>query len=445
MGAAQPLGANAGTLGIGWLRFELTGLYNEDTLMLSYAKKVSDKFSFGANAKYLKLTYGEDQYTLNALDNNGNATGGQDGLFAAYGRAKANYDIDLGVQYKLAYNYRLGLMIENLTSPNLALDSSVSAPLRTAYKFGITHTAPTYLILVDFMLKKFNDSTTDWEASPAGEKRVSNNIALRGALNIGSRELVKVSCGIGYKLEGFEVDYALVYPLSGVQGTMGDHRISVLFRFGPVIRAPENSEAIMKEYDDEKQAHTATKKKLQEARAELERLRRELDEQLSRPVPAVPVVKEAKPMPSPVVAQPVKPVEPAPAAKAPEAKPAEVAPIKAAAVNTAQYLRELNQYRKTASDFSIPQRLAKIEDMIKKYGSELNISEAEQEKAVLVSEQKAQEKYFKDSLDYYRNMARYGIKKEEKMDILKRMINKYKTMGIDVTEAQKEMDKLGGK
>ncbi len=448
LGVAQPLGKNAGALGIGWLRFALAGLYSEDTMMLTYARDGSflnkgwKDVSFGVNLKYLKIAYGQDQYTMNALDNNGNATGAQDSLFATYGNTKGNIDADLGVQYKISYNYKLGLMIENLSQPNLALQSDVFAPLWTTYKFGITHTGKTSLQLIDFMFKQF-DGSSDWQVATGGEKQVSDNIALRGALDIGSRELVDISCGIGYKIDNFQIDYAMVYPISGIQGTLGDQRISVIFRFGPVIHKPENTEKLMKQYNEEKQARMETENKLQEANTELARLRKALKIQLSKPAPVVPVVAAItkKPVPETVLAPKttVQVVVPVTSVKAATVQKAPVA-----TVTTAQYLRELNQYRKTANETSIPQRLRKVDEIIKKYGAQLNVTEAQQEHTVLVDEQKAQEKYFKDSLDYYRNMASYGIKREEKMDILKRMINKYKTMGINVSEAQNELDKIGG-
>lgn len=455
VGIAQPLGLKYGTLGLGWLRFELSGLYNEDTLIVSYAKDATfikrpwaKNLNLGVNLKYLRLGYGEDKYTLNALDNNGNATGFQDSLFAVYGRTKSNIDIDLGAQYRLGYNYKVGFMIENLTEPNLALQKDVSAPLYRAYKMGITYSGRTFMAVVDWMFKNYNGGT-DWEVSPAGEKRVSDSVALRGALNIGSRNLVKVACGIGYKIDAFQVDYALVYPLSGVKGTMGDHRISVLFRFGKVIRAPEKAEEIIAKYDEERQAHIATKKKLQEAKTELEKLRRDIEEQLSRPEPVVPVV--AKPVKAePVVAAPLK-VSPAvvpaekPGVKALTQTTTPAVAVQASAGAAAEYAKEFGRYRRVAANMSIPQRLAMVEAITKKYGSLTNISEAEQERKTLSGEQKAQSKYFKDSLEYYRNMAKYGIKKEERMDILKRMIKKYEAMGIDVSEAQAEMDKIQGK
>jgi len=442
LGVAQPLGSDAGTLGIGWLRFELTGLYSEDTMMISYArdgsflnKSWANKVTFGANLKYLRLSYGQDPYSLNALDNFGNASGARDSLFAHYGTSKDNMDADIGMQYRIGDNYKIGMMIENLTEPNLALQPGVSAPLWRTYKLGITHTGKSYLALVDFMFKKFND-TTDWEVAPAGEKWVSKSVALRGSLNIGSRELVNVSCGVGYKIDNFQIDYAMIYPLSGIQGTIGDQRISFLFRFGPVIHLADASEKMMKKYNEEKQAHAFTKKKLQEANAELEKLRSEMELQLSMPAPVVPVSKK-------IHSAALAPSTTA-HAQAPAIAPKPEAAQKVSADSTAQYLKELNQYRATAQELTIPQRLAKIDAIIKKYRSELNLSEAQQERAVLINEQKAQGKYFKDSLDYYRSMAKYGIKKEEKMDILKRMISKYKGMGIDISEAQKEIDKIEG-
>jgi len=436
IGVAQPLGRNSGTLGLGWLRFELAGLYDEDTFMLSYAHPWGQNLSYGLNLKYMGIKYGQDQYTQNALDNNGNATGVPDSLFATFGRTKSNMGLDIGMQYKLAYNYKMGFMIENVTEPNFALQSSISSPLYRTYKIGITHTGSSYLTLIDFLSQQY-DGGTDWEVTPAGEKRVSNNIALRGALDIGSRELIKVACGIGYKVDNFQVDYALIYPLSGIQGTMGENRISVLFRFGPIIRSEDKVAEITVKYNEEKQARMLTEKKLKEANAELAKLRKALEEQLSRPAPVVPVVKGKTKSVSASVK--TKPLEQAVTSEI--STPAESTTATDA---TAQYQRTMNNYRKSASGMTLPQRLSKVEAMIKKYGSLTNVSEAEQEHNVLSNEKKAQEKYYRDSLDYYRNMAKYGIKKEESIDILKRMINKYRALGIDVSDAQKEMERLQG-
>jgi len=441
-GVAQPLKNNYGTLGFGWLRFALAGLYTEDTFIISYAREASfikRGLNLGVNLKYLKLGYGQDQYTMNALDNNGNATGLPDSLFATYGNTKNNFDLDLAAQYMPAANYKIGLMIENLFEPNLALQPGVSSPLYSVYKLGVTHTGKTSAVLVDFMSKGYSGGT-DWEAAPAGEKMISDNVALRGALNIGSRQLVNVSCGIGYKIDNFQVDYAMVYPLSGIQGTLGNQRISVLIHFGPVIRRSESADELIAKYEAEKQAHLLTMKKLQEVNIELEKLRRDLDEQLSKPEPVVPVVDNTY--------------------KAAVTAPADVSGAKQIINSTAtvgvtaqtqaqalaeEYSMVLYQYRKAAAEMSIPQRLLKIEAIIKKFGSAMKVTDAVQERTTLLNEQKAQAKYFKDSLDYYRNMANYGIKTEEKVDILKRMINKYKAIGVDVSEAQDEMDKIQGK
>jgi hypothetical protein len=431
MAIARPMKFNRdyGTLGAGWIRFDLSGLYQENTFILSYAKYgLLPNLSVGINIKYLRLMYGQDDYTMNALDVNGNATGVPDSLFTTYGNSLGKIDFDFGLQYKLSHNYRMGLMVSNITEPNLALETGVVASLPRVYKLGFAHIGPTYAIAIDAMTKTFNQ-TSDWEVDAGAEKSFKFGMALRGGLAIGSRELANVTAGLGYVVDNFRIDYALVYPLSGVSGTMGNHRFSLTTRFGPVIRTFTDNAELTAKLEKEKALRIKVEKELEESKKQVEQLRGEIEALLKRPAAAV------SPMPG-------IPETPAPAQKA---KPVTVTGKKPSGpVTTTGYIEEMNNYKKNGNQMTIPKRIDFLKNVLDTYKDKVNTLEAESEYAVMVGELKAQKKYYLDSLTYYRKMVDQGINRDEQISILKKMVTKYESIGIDVSEAKRELGKVQG-
>lgn len=451
LGAAHPLHKNYGSIGFGWMRFELSGLYSEDSVQFSYArsgnfikKPWGKKLTLGASLKYMRISYGQTDYTANALDTSGNATGRPDSLFEEFGTSVGALDLDLGFQYKLATNYRLGLMIANLFEPNMALSSSDSAPVYRSYKLGIVNLNETYSLGLDTMFKKFGKST-DWKVTPFAEKCFKEDFAVRGALTMGSRELANISLGAGYKIDDLRIDYSFVYPLNGIKDTFGNHKISLIFRFGPMIEAQwADRDELARRLDAEKRARTKAEHELGELKNELDKMRKEMDKRLSAPAPVIKTEekKEEEMTTEPVAAptpEPEKVTETSPA-PAPVPAPVKAEPPKVSA--PAEYAREFGSYKRSAKDMNLAERSTRLQNIIRKYDGKTNVSQARSEYNKIMTELKSQDRYFKESLQYYRNMAKYGIKKEERIDILKRMINKYRNMGIDVSEAQKELDNI---
>jgi hypothetical protein len=414
-----------GTLGAGLLRLDLAGLYQESTFILSYSKYgLLPYLSAGINLKYLRLMYGQDDYTMNALDNNGNATGSADSLFTTYGNSVGKMDADLGFQYKIAHNYRVGLMISNITEPNLALQTDVVAKLPRAYKLGFAHTGPTYAIAIDASTRKVNESS-DWEVDAGAEKWMKFGMVFRGGLSLGSRELAKVTAGLGYEVNNFRIDYAIVYPLSGVKGTIGDHRFSLATRFGPVIRTLTDNADLTAKLEKEKALRIKVEKELEESRKEVAKLRAEIEELLKRPVAAV----------SPMPGIPEAPAEKGKPVAGGKKKPT-------GPVTTTGYIGDMNNYRKNGNQMTIPDRIDFLKNVVDQYKGKVNTAEAESEYMIMVEELKAQKKYYRDSLTYYRKMVNQGISADEQISILKKMINKYEGIGIDVSEAKRELEKL---
>ncbi|MEW6041343.1 MAG: hypothetical protein AB1633_07465, partial [Elusimicrobiota bacterium] len=77
-----------------------------------------------------------------------------------------------------------------------------------------------------------------------------------------------------------------------------------------------------------------------------------------------------------------------------------------------------------------------------KYKDKTDVSETEQEYKILLQEQKTQEQMYRDSMSYYTKISLRGIDDKTKKDILKRIIDKFVSFGIDVSEAKEELGKL---
>ena len=78
----------------------------------------------------------------------------------------------------------------------------------------------------------------DINAAIGLERWVYRIIGLRAGVAAGSRERREITAGMGYKGEHFSLDYAFIFPLSGVTSTVGSHRFGVTIRFGA---APERA------------------------------------------------------------------------------------------------------------------------------------------------------------------------------------------------------------
>jgi len=71
---------------------------------------------------------------------------------------------------------------------------------------------------------------------------------------------------------------------------------------------------------------------------------------------------------------------------------------------------------------TIPERIEFLKAVVSTYKGNVNTSEAESEYAIMVEELKAQKKYYRDSLTYYRKMVNQGISADEQASILRKMI-----------------------
>jgi len=431
LGYVHPLKGRlgGGAVGISYFNLSLSSLYKEDAYSLSYARVVTRRLNAGLTLKGLKKTIGSDIYTENAVDDTGTALGGPDPLFSS-GRAKTVVTGDLGMQYRLTAHYALGVVAKNINSPNIAIGNGDDRVSRV-YTAGIARRTRDTSVALDVSRWKFTEG--DMRFSFGSEHWFGNGIAIRGGLASGSRDYRNITLGGSYSLDGIQFDYAVNYPLEGVEGTSGTHQVSITFRFGKPV--PDSLEIAL---NRERGARLR-------AEAEIHHLKQKIMELMSKPQPEAdikPVRKAAKKAAKRYRERRMVPKVPTPPKRTVSA-PVEV-PSGPDPKLLKAYSESLDYYSKRAkSGASVEERVRILNRIIDKYeGKGMDLSTVKSELKKAKSQQSGVEKDYKLSLTYYKKLASHGTSAEERKILLERIIKKYKDTGVDISEAQRELESL---
>lgn len=188
-----------GTFGFGWLNFHLIGYYQENTLLLSYGRKISKIVPIyaGLNLKMLSKKYGADDYTKN------------DPVFAD-GYAKNGTSADLGFLWRLPYSFSAGLVFTDFLQPDMGLKNKSVVSL--GIKLGLSYRSRSLNIAVE---SSFRDN--EMNIYTGAEKWfLHNSFAARTGLGVGNKNFRNFSLGASYMYSLFRLDYAFLFPLSGL-------------------------------------------------------------------------------------------------------------------------------------------------------------------------------------------------------------------------------------
>lgn len=224
-----------GVIGVGWKQLSLSGLYQERTLCLGYGRWFGTRFALGATFKQLHHSFTVPATTV---DDNGYVTSGTPSLFAQEGNGKSVYSADVGTLFRLGRYQWIGATLQNVNSPNAALDSAdsdrVARTLRLAWAYQDTHKLS---VTSEFEYEQAPDGPKDQTITTAAEKGWSVGKAAiayaRGALTGGSRQTRRTSTGFGLKWNDIKFDYAFIFDISGVSigNTAGTHRLTFSYAF----------------------------------------------------------------------------------------------------------------------------------------------------------------------------------------------------------------------
>jgi len=251
IGYVHPLD-KLGGIGAGWLSLGLKGLYREDTFILAYGNKLSRSLSAGMSFKLLSKRYNSNEDTE------------ADPLFQEKGYSKIGFSGNLGALYNLTGNVFCGLSVEDIVQPNMSLGNGAEK-LPLVVKMGFAYRDK--ISLINLALDAvYRDG--DFNISAGAEKWVSGkSIGVRGGIETGSSSWTNFSLGGSCQASLFQIDYAFIYPLSGLKGTYGSHRFSLTLSFGGPQEIVYEPRAIKPEEPGPEEVPLSEEQKIEEMRA----------------------------------------------------------------------------------------------------------------------------------------------------------------------------------
>jgi hypothetical protein len=254
--------ARWGVAGVGIKMFSLDSYYSESAIGVYYGRYVSTKVSIGGGLKYLRTSYGNDAYR------------GMNGVFSGGTTAKSNVSMDIGMLVKVDNRIQVGASIGDINSPDMGI--KYEDPVSRKVRIGGVYRHKTLNVAFDIDREE-NDMTF---ITGIEKWYMSNQVAVRGGIGVGSRKYEQVSVGGGYEGDNVVVDYSFVYPLSGIRGTYGTHSMSVGYRFGRSEK--ENIKEAARLYKQSKDEAAAgeyeSAKKLGDQASDLDSVNREYEE-----------------------------------------------------------------------------------------------------------------------------------------------------------------------
>jgi len=411
-----------GTVGIAYHEFSLDDLYKESVLYVSYARVFLPSLYAGFTVKSLGVEYGSDAYTDNAINQTGGARGARDPLFER-GRSNREMSYDLGMLLSLGSDTRVGLMLANLNSPDISLESS-GDKVQFAGKLGVSQRFVWGKLNMDIIREKRLTHSTDSDVVIGYEHWLDMNrygeLGLRCGGGYGSRGYQRVSAGFSYRLQMVRFDYGFSLPLSGVQETAGDHKISMNFQFGREVK-DEGLGALLEEeerlYEEARAAYDEAEEKRKQLEFEVERLKAE-----------IAGLRDGKLL---------------------ETKERELGEAEAAkAAAKAKYEEALGiAFRfyksKLRKGISVKERMVILQAISAKYrAAGVAVGEVDRELKKLTRKFESAQKDYDMKAAYYKRMKERGAGKSERREVLRKLIEKYRSAGIDTSELKKELRSL---
>jgi outer membrane protein OmpA-like peptidoglycan-associated protein len=244
LGYVQPFHGQAA--GFSYSDFTLGGLYQEQTINLSYAFKLGDRLALGLTGRRYIKTYGHDFNTDNAELNGVAQMGVSDPVFLNGHQAQA-WGGDLAALWRLGGAWRTGLMVRNVNEPNVALDPSQTDRAPRSWDWGLAHATEHHAFMLDLWHGRF----TQMENRLMGgyEHWWGGRFALRVGGGFGDRDARQATAGVSFRLGLLQVDYGCMIPLGTIDGTVGTQQLSLIFRFrappAPVLQPVYDEDPIL--------------------------------------------------------------------------------------------------------------------------------------------------------------------------------------------------------
>lgn len=255
---ATPTWSRKGALAFFYRNFALSGHYQETTLGLAYGKSFGRHWNAGIGIKKLDERYEQDDYTR------------VDPVFGYGAESSVSaMSFDVGLLFNLMPRVFFGASALDVNQPSVGLKDAENLPMTR--KIGIGYRWQGLSAGLDWSER---DGLSTYGTGI--EKHVKNDsLALRAGFLFGDGSLSVISGGIGFKLGQARLNFASQFPLTGIQGASGSHRVSIVFKFGQPLLQDSEPGSLEQAYleTQEKLAVTEAKlKEIQENRDSLEKV-----------------------------------------------------------------------------------------------------------------------------------------------------------------------------
>lgn len=429
-GYGQPIGEDGklGAIGVSYISLDLPSLYQEQTIGVSYGREFRRLWNLGGTLKMLRKEIGSDEYTSNAIDpNSGSSLGVADPLLSS-GRSVNAIGLDLGLQFRAARAYAIGVAMKNVNSPDMALGSEKD---RAPAVFTAALARRLRKGSLDIEVANWSAADRNLRFAIGGEHWFDNGVALRAGGGFGSRNYATINFGASYKMESLQIDYATVYPLQGVEDTLGIQQVSLTVRLGKPPMDPLEQQLIR-----EKEKRIRAETEARYAKAERDRLKtklyeltqeKSLEQQEEEEAAAAKALRDAQ-----------------------ERARLEAEASRSDEERTKQQ-KLFNEYTNALADYNdqvrrgigLSKKKAILERIYAKFkGSGIDLSTVNRELKSLKVAQARAKKDFRLSMNFYRRLVEQGATMKERRSMLERIIQKYRNSGVDIKEALDEMESI---
>ncbi|HVE14078.1 MAG TPA: hypothetical protein VNI01_11830 [Elusimicrobiota bacterium] len=217
-----------GTLGLGFGDFRASGLLDEKTLSLTFARTVAGPLDLGVSLKRLSHSYLIGGDPLAAADPT-----------FQNGASRSGVGLDGGLLLWLAPSFALGLALRNLNRPDLGLGVQDKVPREL--QAGLAWDLP------DSGLRLTADVTRREGVVGAALERCVPAMGVEKSFDEGRLRLrlgassLQFSAGFGVQAGRFGIDYALVINRALAAGNAGTHLLGIRYGFGGKTLARERS------------------------------------------------------------------------------------------------------------------------------------------------------------------------------------------------------------
>ncbi|MBI4370643.1 MAG: hypothetical protein HY547_10495 [Elusimicrobia bacterium] len=390
-------------------------LFSEEIFYASYGESLPSPlfgghWRWGLTAKWIRRAFGDIETNANALDNNGNATGQVDPVFAG-GLSQDAFSFDAGWHWSALSGWSVGFLASNVNEPDLAMADNDSDPLWRGYRAAAAYqVSPLTVFTGGVEMVERLEGLLDHRASlgcerffPAGSIGI---FGVRGSLGAGSRDWAMGAGGFSWKTRALSIDYGYEMSFGSLRSVQGSHRVSLSLRFGE----PPAEDDVFELYRQEREARRRLELEIEQGRDLLARLITASEQQAFVPPPAPPAV----------VVEVVRDT------------------AKEAGERDFEAFWELYQERKKAGA-ALMERVALLQSKLDLHGRRPAFAQEWQE---LRSTMDREQKDFEQIWESYKRLASLNAPADTLRQSLNRIVRRFEGSSVNLREVYREMDRL---